>query len=141
MRIRFEMGECGRCGGSGRFSHNGEHDRCYGCNGSGEALTSRGKRAQSAYDALMKERLTRYVDELNVDDVIHLPRGHNRKAGWYRISAITIRENSFPEFEFRNGPSLGYGYRAEVLVRDLDVIREIAEEVATRFKGAILVED
>lgn len=33
---------CGRCGGCGRYSFNGSHSRCYGCNGSGhKAPTAR----------------------------------------------------------------------------------------------------
>lgn len=143
MKIQFEIGECGRCGGSGKFSFNGEHDRCYGCNGQGTALTSKGKRARAAYDALMKERCTRFVDEIKENDVIYQPRSFDRKAGWYRVESVFIDplNPKYPGFKFTNGKSVRYNYRGEVLVQDLDAIKEIAQEVASRFKGAILIED
>lgn len=143
MKLVFEKGECGRCDGSGRHSFNGEHDRCYKCNGTATALTSRGKRAMSAYDALMKERCTRFIDEVNEDDVIYLAKSYDRKAGWYRISAVTTDplNPKYPTMDFANGMKIRWGYRGEVLVRDLDVIHEIMREVSSRFKGATLIEE
>jgi hypothetical protein len=50
---RIETTECGRCGGSGRYSYNQMHgSRCYGCGGSGKAYTKRGAAA------------ARYLEEL-----------------------------------------------------------------------------
>ena len=50
----FESAPCGRCGGSGSYSFNLMHgSRCYGCNGTGFALTKRGHMAQKMFtDAL-----------------------------------------------------------------------------------------
>jgi hypothetical protein len=147
MQIKFEMGECGRCGGSGKFSHNGEHDRCYGCNGSGEGLTPRGSRAHKAYDALIQERCTKFIDDptIKVGDSIYLPsNGVDRKRSeWHEITEITKDplNPKYPLVKFKGGIGLGYSYRAEVLVRNPQAIREIMREVASRFKGAILIED
>lgn len=35
LRYMRMLPVCNRCGGSGRYSFNGEHSRCYGCEGSG----------------------------------------------------------------------------------------------------------
>jgi hypothetical protein len=35
MRLKI-MPICGRCGGCGRYSFNGTHSTCYGCNGTGQ---------------------------------------------------------------------------------------------------------
>jgi hypothetical protein len=47
----FETEPCTRCGGTGCHSFNGEHDRCYKCNGENgcRALTKRGKAAKEYY--------------------------------------------------------------------------------------------
>lgn len=45
---KFETTTCGRCGGGGRYSFNLMHgDICYGCSGSGLALTKRAKVARA----------------------------------------------------------------------------------------------
>lgn len=51
MTTAFETEVCSRCGGTGRFSHNGEHDRCYKCDGKNgaRAYTKRGKAAKEYY--------------------------------------------------------------------------------------------
>jgi DnaJ-class molecular chaperone len=44
---KFESKTCSRCGGSGNYSFNLMHGTmCYGCSGSGEQYTKRGKEAQ-----------------------------------------------------------------------------------------------
>lgn len=64
----FETEPCSRCGGSGRFSHNGEHDRCYKCDGKNgcRALTKRGQAARQYY--LDKRTVT--PEQVKIGDVI-----------------------------------------------------------------------
>lgn len=50
----FEHTICGRCGGCGRYSYNQiDGDRCFGCLGTGFALTRRGNAAQEFYRNLL----------------------------------------------------------------------------------------
>jgi hypothetical protein len=54
MKLKFEMKNCTRCGGSGRYSYNPEDgDRCFGCGGSGRQRTKAGVAAGKAYEAAM----------------------------------------------------------------------------------------
>jgi hypothetical protein len=51
MTTAFETEVCSRCGGTGHFSFNGEHSRCYKCdnkNGA-RAYTKRGAAAKAYY--------------------------------------------------------------------------------------------
>jgi len=54
MATAFETESCSRCGGSGQHSFNGEHSRCYKCDGknNGMALTKRGRAAKEFYLAM-----------------------------------------------------------------------------------------
>lgn len=72
-KIEYEKETCGRCGGSGRYSYNQiDGDRCYGCGGSGERLSKRGRAAKAYADAkldisieqfaAMEGRKARYTD-------------------------------------------------------------------------------
>ena len=51
MATAFETEVCSRCGGTGHYSHNGEHSRCYKCDGKNgaRAYTKRGKAAKEYY--------------------------------------------------------------------------------------------
>jgi hypothetical protein len=71
--ITYEKETCGRCGGSGRYSFNQiDGDRCYGCGGSGQRLSKRGKAAKAFADerlnitveqfAALEGRKARYTD-------------------------------------------------------------------------------
>lgn len=68
MSTPFETEPCTRCGGTGRYSFNGEHDRCYKCdakNGS-RSLTQRGAAAREYYLAQFQLRAA----DVRVGDVI-----------------------------------------------------------------------
>lgn len=46
---------CGRCGGCGRYSFNGSHSVCYGCNGEGQRAPNASEQAdviEAARDAV-----------------------------------------------------------------------------------------
>jgi hypothetical protein len=63
--IKFESKTCGRCGGSGHYSFNQINGTtCFGCGGTGLALTKRGKAAR----AKMLELQTRPVAELKAGE-------------------------------------------------------------------------
>lgn len=72
MSTVFETEVCSRCGGSGQFSFNGEHSRCYKCDGknSGNALTKRGAAAKAWFDA----KMTVAIEDVKVGDVIRTDR-------------------------------------------------------------------
>ncbi len=53
-RITYEKETCGRCGGCGRYSYNQiTGDRCFGCNGTGQRLSKRGRAAKALADAML----------------------------------------------------------------------------------------
>lgn len=78
MTTAFETEACTRCGGTGRFSHNGEHDRCYKCDGKNgcRAYTKRGRAAKDYYLSKLYLR----PDEVKVGDVI----------AFYGIKQLTV---------------------------------------------------
>lgn len=104
MKIEFEKTSCGRCGGGGRYSFNLMHgDRCYGCGGSGLALTKRGRLAREK----LRELQQRPVADLKVGEFVwHDPYPMGGKVGWYKIDAIepdNLNENSIWISISRNG--------------------------------------
>lgn len=65
----FEHTTCGRCGGCGRYSYNQiDGDRCYGCHGTGFALTRRGNAAQAFYRDLLQIRAGEVEVGMRVND-------------------------------------------------------------------------
>jgi hypothetical protein len=64
----FETEKCSRCGGSGQHSFNGEHSRCYKCDGknNGLALTKRGHAAKAYY--LAKFQIN--IDQVKEGDLV-----------------------------------------------------------------------
>lgn len=65
----FEHTNCGRCGGSGRYSYNQiDGDRCFGCHGTGFALTRRGNAAQAFFTALLTVRAGDVTVGMRVND-------------------------------------------------------------------------
>jgi hypothetical protein len=71
MATAFETEVCTRCGGTGRFSFNGEHDRCYKCDGKNgaRAYTKRGKAAKEYYLA----KFNVHPSQVKVGEVISFP--------------------------------------------------------------------
>ena len=54
--VKYEKETCGRCGGYGKFSYNQiDGSRCYGCRGSGERLTKRGKAARAYATSILEK--------------------------------------------------------------------------------------
>lgn len=86
MATIFETTECGRCGGCGRYSFNMIHgDTCYGCGGTGRALTKRGAAARDWF----KARLAVAVEDIKLGDVLMV-----RTMG--RLVSATVSEIGSP---------------------------------------------
>lgn len=68
MTTAFETEACSRCHGTGNFSFNGEHSRCYKCDGKNgcRAYTKRGAAAKAYYEA----KLMVSVSEIKTGDKI-----------------------------------------------------------------------
>lgn len=65
----FEHTTCGRCGGSGRYSYNQiDGDRCFGCHGTGFALTRRGNAAQAFFTEMLTVRAGDVTVGMRVND-------------------------------------------------------------------------
>ena len=73
MATVFETEVCSRCGGTGHYSFNGEHSRCYKCDGrnGARALTKRGKAAQ----AWFLDQVSKRADAFAVGDVVRMSTG------------------------------------------------------------------
>lgn len=73
MTTAFETEACTRCGGTGHYSFNGEHSRCYKCDGKNGArsLTKRGVAAKAYY--LAKFRVA--ASDIKVGDMIETGNG------------------------------------------------------------------
>lgn len=79
----FEHTTCGRCGGCGRYSYNQiDGDRCYGCHGTGFALTRRGNAAQAYFTEMLTVRAGDVTVGMRVND-----RGGNK----FTVAAIERR--------------------------------------------------
>lgn len=63
MTTIFETEPCSRCGGTGQFSFNGEHSRCYKCDGKNgcRAYTKRGRAAKEFYETSLMVATTDVV--------------------------------------------------------------------------------
>lgn len=73
MATAFETEPCTRCGGTGHYSFNGEHSRCYKCDGKNGArsLTKRGVAAKAYY--LAKFRVA--ASDIKIGDMIETGNG------------------------------------------------------------------
>lgn len=74
---------CGRCGGSGQYSFNGSHSRCYGCNGYGHVMP-----VSSAGWEATAERATAAATDGTLDAYLARNAARARcKKGWDRAMA------------------------------------------------------
>lgn len=85
-KITYETTECGRCGGSGRYSYNTLHgDMCYGCNGKGKQLSKAGFAAQTALRAWKNETTAMAAGDVTVGMRIRMGDEHRPRT----VTAIT----------------------------------------------------
>lgn len=119
MTTVFETEECSRCGGTGRFSHNGEHDRCYKCDGKNgcKAYTKRGAAAKAYFDSLFTMNaadvkigdVIRFsgVKQLTVATITRKYSGIGRSGKWCReVGGMVHREFEIWHFIFENANGL-----------------------------------
>ncbi len=72
MKIRYETGTCGRCGGSGEYSYCQMHGTtCFGCNGSGSAPTKAGKAAVKRVAAFKKAKFSKLASAVKAGDIVN----------------------------------------------------------------------
>lgn len=76
MRIHYETGACGRCGGSGEYSFNPmDGTTCFGCRGSGERFTRNGRRACNAVSKFIHDRYAKPIEEIVARSQVRLSTG------------------------------------------------------------------
>lgn len=97
---KFESKECPRCGGSGHYSFNLMHGTmCYGCSGTGEQLTKRGKAAKDFFAASMQIP----ASELKVGMAILESSGYKTFAKiegiWFGTSEELGKEHGIARYE------------------------------------------
>ena len=106
MSTPFETEVCSRCRGTGHFSHNGEHSRCYKCDGknSGHALTKRGRAALNYFRTMLEIPL----DQVKIGDKISFPgikqltvaKIEIKKSGCTRIDTNCPNRTEHPIFDY-----------------------------------------
>lgn len=152
IKVTYELTECGRCGGSGRYAWNPRTaDRCFGCNGSGKALTKAGAKAQTAFRARRSELVSIPVTEVQAGTRVKV------EGKMYRVKSVSgIQVNSHKiidgeripqpsvslELETSKG-SLIWGMGVEKMVELAPTPAQWDELVAyaRTLKGAILIEE
>lgn len=78
----YETGPCGRCGGSGHYSHG----TCFGCHGAGVTMTRRAAKTKKAHEELVKQLGAVTYGELRVGDKFRQPGTIYAK--WTTVTAI-----------------------------------------------------
>jgi hypothetical protein len=102
----FPITDCGRCGGSGRFSFNAlDADRCYGCGGTGVVHTKGSSaKAFAAFRAASKAQANVQTQDIQPGDKIRrtitsdgraVPVYERRTAGdeWVEVTSVTRHED------------------------------------------------
>jgi hypothetical protein len=98
MSTAFETENCSRCGGTGQYSFNGEHSRCYKCNGDNgcKAYTKRGAAAKAFYLELRNKPIA-------ATDVVVGMRVVVPGWKWMRVASVTVgSRNSIKRDENNN---------------------------------------
>ena len=81
----FPIEECSRCDGSGRYSYNPRDGHtCFGCSGTGQAITKPARKAWAALQQEISDRKRCSVQDLSIGDSIAV----NGK--WCKVMAMAI---------------------------------------------------
>lgn len=150
-KIKFEMTECKRCGGSGHYSFNfRDGTRCYGCGGTGKRHTAAGLRAHRAYDEALACAFGVDLEDLVPGDVVRteitVVAGDRvaTKRGWFKVAAVSCsvdRRHVAVEYE-GHGKTAEWRGTKKVLRRwTADEWRAVVVPKMRRFKGATVVEE
>lgn len=132
MATAFETEVCSRCGGTGQHSFNGEHSRCYKCDGKNgaRAYTKRGKAAKEFYLVSTQIRADAVkVGDMIVTDfigkfrVVSIEKGVMRarynNENWREIANITL-----------SGAKNSIVVSAETMVRRVPTVEENEKLIA-----------
>lgn len=146
MKIKFETSACTRCGGTGRYSFNQiDGDKCYGCNGTTQALTRRGKAASKAYNDLVDELCTRTWGDISVGDTVWAYNGNgfmNLSKGWVKVTAITPDPLNPGRIGIttHKGPGTNTDPSFKVKTYDRETLVGIMRDIAHCYPGATIIE-
>jgi hypothetical protein len=156
MKIRFESTECERCGGTGHHQYNQiDGTICYGCNGSGRALTRNGAQAREAYEALIDERCTKPAENVQVGEkiwqkadraVFGIPPRF-RRSGFYEVirSEQDTNDPCYWDIDVTPDPETGEprgtlcAKGVRVRVANPQVQQQIMRQIARTYPGATLI--
>lgn len=146
MRIKFDTTECGRCGGSGRYSYSQTNGSvCFGCKGSGKKYTDKGSCARAAYRSQLMDYLGVTADSLIPGNIVSsrawggVMGGNDSPEKNRMIESIKTHVDGRVVLKFRGGMS--YGYEPDELVRIVGdgfapIVREIMRDTASQHEGA-----
>lgn len=128
MTTIFETEHCSRCDGTGSYSFNGEHSRCYKCDGKNgaRALTKRGLAAKEFYLSKLRMKAgdvrvgdviaTDRVKQLTVVEVATVPAPGKIKRDGVWVAA--------PDQVLITGPKMVLQLSPENIVRRLPTVEE-----------------
>lgn len=128
--VKLEKVNCGRCGGSGRFSFNlKDGDRCYGCNGSGFAMVDPEKYAKAQAANAKREETKKAGIAAKVEV------GQKRLDAWHEKyqndprlgSAILARMAEYKAVRFEVYKTLDQADNGEVHPSTLEMLAKNAE--------------
>lgn len=107
--VKYERETCGRCGGSGSYSYNQiDGSRCYGCNGSGQKLSKRGRAARAFADSILEVTVDEFAKmegrKAKYTDVMTGRRttiSGAKQTGTYRAKSMRDEDwKEYPMFSF-----------------------------------------
>lgn len=147
-RVVYETTPCTRCGGNGRYSFNlRDGSRCYGCKGTGKAMTKRAKALHKRIDAAKDDHFTVAAEDVQVGDRLWFNGGHFTPRGYLRVVAIEPdnanggRTLIFPDTEhgaYRVGARDGHRFKRAYT---RDEFWQVIAPIVKRSKGGELVTD
>jgi hypothetical protein len=146
ISVAFELTACGRCGGCGEYSFNlRDGSTCYGCSGSGKALSRAGKAARKAYEAVMSGMTHTYAD-VKREDRVRPPSTYAGPRMWRTVADVEIFHGSKRDgvptpcyrLTFTNGESVqALGGTTPIDIYDRDVFLAAVRRVVN-LKGAVV---
>lgn len=121
-RYQFPVTECGRCGGSGRFSYNPiDGDRCYGCSGTGVAFANRAVGVIAVELRTASKAVKRpVIQDLAVGDQVLASFSDRSVKGdkWVEVVALEQTDDECGWSVDPDGSKRNIRYRWNVTIRD-----------------------
>lgn len=136
LRIVFEMGVCGRCGGGGEYSFCARYGTmCFGCQGSGKRLTRNGKAAANKVRDFLNETYSVAASTIEVGDRVRVPTMNGLKRGTVKSVAADEKNGGLWIVTQHAQQHLN----PDALIEKLPTSEQFANEVipfALKYKGA-----